>query len=375
MTETEMIPDLSFNWDAGPIFKEYKSSSKLKGKIKNNFLEMEIHANVLEGTAKVGLSGKINYEDPKKIGPFKMDVFLKNMKIKGPPPQKPSAKGEVATQKPKGPMALVPANINLTLENVSLMDILVSGKGTIILGDNYLKIPKMAVSLGGGKGDLSTSVYFKNEKKEGDFNVGFNGIDLKVFNPYFPKGVGLVTGTLFGKFSGAFAQTDKATTISNGAFNLEAKEGKIKEFDMEKHILKIFEMVPFLTASKKEDVGSWVTGDFQSLQLNGKINNEQVMLDKIHFLGINKKIEIKGKGEINKTKNSQVDIDFIDHKGTISASLKKYTGTDILKFRFKGTGYDLKPDYGFTVNSLGKGLINNELEEVGKKFFNKLFKK
>lgn len=375
MSEQEMIPDLTFSWDKGPILKEYNALSKLKGKIKNNLLEMEILTNVLEGSAKIKISGKVNYVDPKKSGPFKMDVLIKDLKIKGPPPQKPTAKGSPSSKKPEKALVLVPANINLTMENITLMETKMAAKGTIILGEDFLKIPKINVFMGGGKGNLSTQVNFKREKMDGDFDLGLEGINLMVFNPYFPKGIGAVTGTLFGKFRGNFERGEKGLAIYRGIFDLTARDGKIKEFNMEKHILKIFSLIPLLSAAKQDEVGSWVTGDFQSLDLNGKINGEQILLDKILFLGINKKIEIKGKGEINKSKNSQVLIDFIDHKGTISAPIKKYTGTDVLKFKFVGNGYDLKPDYGYTVNSLSKGAINSGLEQAGKKFLDKLFKK
>lgn len=375
MTEQEIIPDLTFNWDKGPILKEYKAPTKLKGKLKNNFLEMDISTNILEGSAKIGLSGKINYTDPKKLGPFKMDIVLKDLKIKAPPPEKTPPAGGSVPKKSSKAMALVPANINLTMENITIMDTKMSGNGTIILGENYLKIPKLNILVGGGKGSLSTQVSFERDKKVGDFNAGFDGIDLKVFNPYFPKGVGVITGTIFGKFNGNFEQGEKGVVVTNGKFDLLARDGKIKEFNMEKHILKIFNLVPLLSEAKKEDIGSWVTGDFQSVEINGKMDHEQIVLDKMHFLGINKNIEIKGKGEINKTKNSQVLFDFIDHKGTISGPIKKYTGTDILKFKFQGIGYDLKPDYGYTANFLGKGAINTGLEQMGKKFLDKFFKK
>ncbi|MFI5390608.1 MAG: hypothetical protein ACHQYQ_04530 [Bacteriovoracales bacterium] len=304
MSEKEMNPDLSFTWDNGPIVEEYKLNSKIKGTIKNNLLQTEISATLMENP--------------------------------------------------------------------------VSGTGAIILGENYVKIPKMNLRLGGGKGNLSTQVYLKGNKKEGNFDASFEGINLKVFNPYFPKGIGAVTGTLFGKFKGDFLQGEKEVVISNGIFDLKALDGAVKEFNMEKHIIKVISSVPFLYATKKEEVGTWVTGDFQLLQLNGKMDKERIVLDNIHFLGIKNNIEIKGKGELNKTQNSQVMIDFIDHKGVISAPIKKYTGSNVLKFKFMGSGFDLSPDYGYTINSLGSQALKaneKDLEEAGVKFLKKLFKK
>jgi hypothetical protein len=166
--------------------------------------------------------------------------------------------------------------------------------------------------------------------------------------------------------------------ISNGIFDLKALDGAVKEFNMEKHIIKVISSVPFLYGTKKEEVGTWVTGDFQLLQLNGKMDKERIVLDNIHFLGIKKNIEIKGKGELNKTQNSQVMLDFIDHKGVISAPIKKYTGSNVLKFKFMGSGFDLSPDYGYTIDSLGSQALKanqKDLEEAGVKFLKKLFKK
>ena len=71
-------------------------------------------------------------------------------------------------------------------------------------------------------------------------------------------------------------------------------------------------------------------------------------------------------------------VDFYDHKGVILGPVKKYTGSDSLRFKFSGIGYDLKPDYSFTINSVGKDALKanqGNLEQVGKKFLNKLFKK
>ncbi len=376
MSDSEINPDLSFTWEKGPILKNYKSSSKLKGNVKNNQLEMEILAEILEGSVKVGVTGKINYQDPKKAGPFKIDVLLKNLKINAPAVEKPGSNPETH-KKSKDALVLIPATINLTFEKISLMENLTSGNGSIILGENYIKIPRINFMVGKGKGDISSQVYFKGERKEGNFNAGFGGIDLKILNPYFPKGVGVVTGSLFGKFSGNFSKGEREAVITNGVFDLKAKDGAIKDFKMEKHIVKVLESLPFLANYQKEQTGSWVTGDFQDFELNGRINGDLISLDRIHFLGINQKIEMKGKGEINKTDNSQVMVDFIDKKGGILGKVKKYTG-DTLKFKFVGKGYDLNPDYGFTINAVGKDALKanqGKLEEAGKKFLDKLFKK
>jgi hypothetical protein len=108
------------------------------------------------------------------------------------------------------------------------------------------------------------------------------------------------------------------------------------------------------------------------------MDKEKIFLDKMNFLGINKNIEIKGRGELSKTQNSQVFVEFIDHKGVISAPIKKYTGSNILRFKFIGSGYDLLPDYSYTVNSLGSDALKGHqpaLEEAGKKLLDKLFKR
>jgi hypothetical protein len=107
-------------------------------------------------------------------------------------------------------------------------------------------------------------------------------------------------------------------------------------------------------------------GNFETLNLKGRFTNAEYQLASFDFIGIDKKVQITGSGNIFPIagkENSRMEVNFIDNTGKISDVLQKNVGTKVLPIKLSGPGFGLKPDYGYTVQKLAKGAMKTKGEE------------
>ena len=66
-----------------------------------------------------------------------------------------------------------------------------------------------------------------------------------------------------------------------------------------------------------------------------------------------------------------MDINFTDFTGKISDVLQQNVGTKVLPLRVSGPGFDMKPDYSYTISKLAKGAFKAKGEEKIKEVLQK----
>jgi hypothetical protein len=77
-------------------------------------------------------------------------------------------------------------------------------------------------------------------------------------------------------------------------------------------------------------------------------------------------VQVTGNGEIYPiagARLSTMDVVMVDNTGKISDILQKNTGSKNLPMRLSGPGFDLKPDYAYTITKLSKGALKTKGEE------------
>jgi hypothetical protein len=110
-----------------------------------------------------------------------------------------------------------------------------------------------------------------------------------------------------------------------------------------------------------------IDGNFETLTMKGRFTNVLYGISIFDFIGIDKKVQVTGSGDIyphvESGKLSSMEVNFIDNTGKISDVLLKNVGTKVLPLRVVGAGFDMKPDYNYTISKLAKGAFKAKGEE------------
>jgi hypothetical protein len=309
----KIIPYLNLDWSKGPQFKNkmIDMETSLVGKIWENKVDATFKANLLKGEFKSEIKG-----DFKKLS---AKLFVKSI--------------EVGTEK-------------------------LNGSGNLKLSGKEFDLPDFKFTLGKAKGRLALKGSKKKKALNTMFDFSLKALNLKHFESFFPKNINVVTGYMNSKINGPISII-KGKPYPKLDFVIDIKNGKIKDFKLEKHLRKILKSAPFLKGLNRRDASYWVTGDFDKLYFKGRLKNKDIHFNNFHMIGIKKKIEITGKGDLIEKGNSKIYAEYNDHKKGISKVIKDYTGKPTLPLKFSGKGYDLKLDQNYSVDIMLKRTIRN----------------
>jgi hypothetical protein len=145
----------------------------------------------------------------------------------------------------------------------------------------------------------------------------------------------------------------------------DAKNGEIKKLHLSEYINPILASIPVVKDQAKGKEVKW-DGNFETFSMKGHFTNTQYSISLFDFIGLDKKVQVTGSGEIYPlagTKMSAMEVIMLDNTGKISEILQKNTGGKTLPMRLAGPGFDLKPDYAYTISKLAKGALKTKGEE------------
>lgn len=278
----------------------------------------------------------------------------------------------------KGTAFVLPnAKINLNWNKVKVGTEETKGLVKVNVNNNVIKTNKYTINFGKGTIKGNESLTLGKTSTKGSFNLALNKIQFDSFQAMLPPQVTEVKGNFSGKINGKFFSGDKVTY--DVTTKLKAANGDLKGIDVNQYVQKVYGLVEKLSFLKgkmpKKDVK--VDGNFEIFELDGRFKHNHFDLKKVNFVGVNKKVMMKGSGNIYplpSKKEGRVFIDFKDQLG-LSKVMKKNVGTETMPLLFKGSGYALSPDYGFTAKKLAKVAYKSKGKKQVKKAVNKLKKK
>jgi hypothetical protein len=273
------------------------------------------------------------------------------------------AKGEPT----KAAMGLPPSSINVEWSSINIGGEDFSGRGKIITSVNSIAIDNMNFKFSKGAGKLVQTMIIGKSSSESKFNLEMANLNLSSFKAFLPPMIENFTGTFTGKVNGT------ATMFKNGKPALydvnvvaDAKKGEIKKLNISDYINPILANIP-VVKDKMKDKQLKIDGNFETLTMKGRFTNVLYNIAAFDFVGIDKKVQISGSGEIypqaGSGKTSAMEVNFVDNTGKISEVLMQNVGTKVLPLRVTGPGFDLKPDYGYTISKLAKGALKTKGEE------------
>lgn len=379
------------------------ASTTAVGEFKGKDILVKVKTDAMDGQINTSLSGEFDPNekfDMAKLKPFDVRIVAAGMKI----PEKfiraklwdKKAEESVASSEEAGKKMMVPeapnteaakasagippSSVSIEWSSINIGGEDFSGRGKIVTSSNAIAVDNMNFKFSKGTGKLTQTMTLGRHSNESRFNFEVDNLNLSSFKAFLPPFIENFTGTFTGKVNGSatmFKTTKPPLFDVNVVAN--AKNGEIKKLNISDYINPILANIPVVKDQVK-DKQVKIDGNFETLTMKGHFTNAQYNLATIDFVGINKKIQVTGSGDIyplpGSGKLSVMEVNFTDNTGKISDILQKNTGTKILPLRVVGSGFDLKPDYGYTISKLAKGALKTKgeqkLKEVVQKNIDKI---
>jgi hypothetical protein len=263
------------------------------------------------------------------------------------------------------------SNINIGGEDFS-------GRGRIVTSAKTMAVDNLNFKFSKGSGKLTQTMNLNSTSSDSKFNFEIANLNLSSFKAFLPPFVENFTGTFTGKVNGAATiyKTEKMPSFDVTVV-ADASKGEIKKLNLSEYINPMLANIPGVKDQVKDKQVKF-DGNFDTFSFKGRFTNTSYTLTSFDFVGLDKKVQVTGAGEIYPqagTKLSSVDVNVTDNTGKISEVLLKNTGSKILPMRVVGPGFEMKPDYSYTVGKLAKGALKTKGEEKVKEVVQKNIEK
>lgn len=390
--------NLTFSIAPGIVYSKegVTASTTVNGEFKGKDLSVKIKTEAMSGQINTSIAGQIDPGekfDLAKLKPFDIRVVANGMKIpekfiRAKLWEKKPEDVQAAEEKKKAeaeknansnvaaapPVALPPSNIQVEWNNISIGSEDFSGRGKIVTSTSAVAIDNMTFKFSKGTGKLSQTMTLNKLTNDSKFNFEVANLNLNSFKAFLPPFIENFSGTFTGKVNGTASmfKTNRPPVFDVNVI-ADAKNGEIKKLNISDYINPLLANIP-MVKDKVKDKQIKIDGNFETLTMKGQFASSQYTISSFDFVGINKKVQISGSGEIfpqGGSRQSTMEVNFVDNTGKISEVLQQNVGTKVLPVRVSGTGFDMKPDYGYTVSKLAKGAIKTRGQEEVKKVIDK----
>lgn len=362
------------------------ANTTMSGEFKGNDILVKVKTDAMDGQINTSVAGEFNPNekfDMAKLKPFDIRIVASGMKvpekfIRAKLWDKKSEEAKVAEEAEKKseaqtdsdnkePAGLPPSTINVEWSNLNIGGEDFSGRGKIVTSSNAIAIDNMNFKFSKGTGKLTQTMTLGRHTNESKFNMEIANLNISSFKAFLPPFIENFSGTFTGKVNGSASMfKNNKSPIFDVNVIADAKNGEIKKLNISDYINPILANIP-MVKDKVKDKQFKIDGNFETLTLKGHFTNAQYTIASADFVGINKKVQVTGSGDIYPLpasgKTSVMEVNFIDNTGKISDVLVKNVGTKVLPLKVTGPGFDLKPDYGYTVSKLAKGAFKTQGQE------------
>ncbi len=402
LKDKKIIPDLNFKMEPG--FKVIVAGTDIvktaNGKFKDDQLSISTNVKVLGGNVDSSVKGKIDINDKNfsvsKLGPFIVDVrasgvTLTESFVQGLLYPKNSTKAEDKTLNSENkeigskkaavasfPVLLLPnVKIAINWSRIKVGENELKGNWDLNVEKNIISTKGMNFEFAKGVGKLTHQTTIKPEEIANSFKFDVTNLNLNGFRIFLPPFLKDVSGIVSAKVSGSadFKTNGPIPLIHDVQVDVSATKGELKGFDIGTKVKELIDNVSLLKGKIPNISNFNPDGNFESLDFAGRFQNELYNISKFNFIGVNKKVEVNGEGNIypiSKKEQSIFDLSVKDNAGILTPHLKKYAGTEILPMRLKGVGLVLNPDYSYTMEKLGKAAVKKNKDVVVKKAVEKI---
>ena len=374
---------------------EIKVLSVLSAVIEKDSISLDTKTDLLGG--EILAQNVISYdpsaltEGLKAIKKVKKDVYIKGIKIeqKHIAPLMLSPKDN--QQEPQDTKDTAKANVGYPL----LFTVpFVNGQNHVSIEDSFLgpstlkgrlnmNSQENSITIGNSELVLDKGTFKINgtlKRNPQNIDVRFLGkmqnINASSFALFLPPSIKSVKGNFNGSLSGSMNYTKTGKTSYNVAVNVSATNGRVEKMDISKQLQHLVTFLPNNLKEKIQDADLAISPDFKSFLLDARFKENDYIFNKIHFIGLKEKVDIKGKGRIYpiQQKEGEILFEYTDQTGRM-ASILKGTGQKSLPLRFIGPGMNLTVDESYTIKQLTRKAVKNKAESAAKEAVQKNIKK
>lgn len=372
------------------------ASTTVAGDFKGKDLSAKVKTEVLDGVVNTSISGQFDPNekfDMAKLHPFDIHVVANGMKIpekvirsklwdkkpeeaKAEESKKSAKAAQASAEQPAAPpVGLPPSSINVEWSNINIGGEDFSGRGKIVTSLTAIAIDNMNFKFSKGTGKLTQTMTLGKNASDSKFNLEIANLNMSSFKAFLPPFIENFSGTFTGKVNGTATMFKSAKPpVYDVNVIAEAKKGEIKKLNLSDYINPLLANIP-VVKDKMKDKQVKIDGNFETFTMKGRFTNSQYNISSFDFVGLDKKVQVSGSGEIypqpGSSKLSAMEVNFVDNTGKISEVLLANVGTKVLPIRVTGPGFDMKPDYGYTVSKLAKGAVKTKGQEALKKVIDK----
>ncbi len=401
ISEKKIVPNFKFGLKEEikiQVNKEVPIQTMVKGSYVKNKFELNVTNKLLEGNLAIAIKTKFDLiKDMNLLKKFiypKVDVKIEgsHLNIKKEIMQeilykengsksssKKNNKIEPKTakkKKKKNSLIMLPhVNLQMALKKIKIGGEELSTDIKILIAKNKIASRKFNLKFRKGYGKIKFLHYFKNSgDQDSTFSVDIKKMNLNILHAFLPRNVENIKGVLSGSVKGKTSLKSQGQVIYNVNANITAKDGEIKGLNIKKYVKQMVSYVP-LIKNKVKDKDINISDEFETFVVRGKFKHTKMDIKRIHFIGIKKKVEIKGNGviyPISKTKKGVINLNFKDKKGKFSKILRKEIGTETIPVRLTGYQFELRPDYAYTIKQLTKKAAKTQVKKRGKKAVKKI---
>ena len=332
-------------------------------------LELNASLKTLKGRVDLSASNQININekiDIEKLDSFNASLILNGLVIGKEDLANLNSNPKKEKKKSKG--GLVPMRLNFELKNVILFNEVINGTGEFLAKKNEMALKNVELKHGDGV-VLANATSAGNKHK---FNIETNKLNAQIVKGFLdedsPYITGLINASLVGKAT-------SGNTLSYDAFlKGNSVKGELKNYDLSgmvnSHVDKV-NSLPYFNKKPLKKVK--LPQDYEKIYFDIHASSKKTIVKKVTFQGVKRKIEIKSQGTLVPKGNSELYVNIFDSKRNYLKFLKE---VDMTSFptKLKGAGYDLKPDYDYTLKFVRKK-AEKRLKKKAKKAVKKAAKK
>ena len=231
------------------------------------------------------------------------------------------------------------------------------------------------IKIGDSSVNTNGKAFTGGKNAKGNFSLQMDKFNLAVLNNFAPSGTPAIEGKVSGKMEG---RADISEVIKHKVkVSLAADQGKLKGIDVNSYLQKVWRVagkIPQLKGRIDPNRKMLVDGSFDKFELEGNFAQDHYQLSKFYFLGMKKNIEVKAHGSVYPNplgKEGKIFAEVKEFK-VLDSLLKKHTDVTAFPVLFKGRGFDLRPDYGYSIKKLSKGKLKEQKQKLRQKGRDKL---
>jgi hypothetical protein len=280
-------------------------------------------------------------------------------------------KNEKDKKEEEAPLFLPPGKLSLSLTNIKIADEVLSGKGQFQIGKDYIATKNLEFEYSEGQGKLTHLSKLKSDGMNHKFDFSLDHFNLLGAQAFLPPSLGKVSGKFSIMAKGSAQSSSKGPVGYDVVLNAQGVDGSAQVLiELEEKLRALLKNVPSLSKKVSTKKPLEIDGSYDELSFKSNLKDTKYEINKLKFIGPNSRFILDGAGKIYpppSQKSSVMNFVYQENKGELVEPLRELTGSNEISFKLEGQGYNMRPDYGHTIEKLAKQALKNEGKKIIKK--------